>query len=144
MKIILDKEQEFIVDFACEILDNDESCEELATWYKTHSSTLNLSEKIVKICAKEIARSVFSEQLENALDIEVVFDEEEEVKDNDTFKYCICSKQYNCNDIMIDCSRCKGPYHIECVGMTIDQYQHELYKEQYDWICKQTDECQMN
>ncbi len=100
----------------------------------------NLSDSGFLFCQKKISRiTTFSQSL-----IEAVFYEEEESKDKDTFKYCICSKQYNCNDIMIDCSRCKGPYHIECVGMTIDEYQHELYKEDYDWICKQTDECQMN
>eukprot|EP01084_Bolivina_argentea_P001563 2887_1 len=139
LKIILEEHTDFIVEYAEIILDDDEEEEVITAWYKKIANEINLSEKTVKLCAQEIALSVSNEEAESALDYDAPDIEENE--ESEPRKYCVCNKPYDCNAIMIDCSTCGEDYHIECVNMTLDEYQFELYKEIHDWRCKLKPQC---
>ncbi len=81
------------------------------------------------------------EETDSILDLDIPF-EEEQSENYNSYKYCICKRAYNCNDIMIPCSVCSESYHIECVGMSIDEYQHQIGYGNDDWKCKQKPGCQ--
>ncbi len=140
VKIILDEHTEFIVENAEYILDDDEENEIISAWLKEIAEKINLSEKTVKMCAQEIALSVLNEEAENALDYDIQDEEQEEKVEQR--KYCICGQIFDENAMMISCSTCDEDFHIVCMNMTVDEFQLELLKENYDWRCQKKPQCQ--
>ncbi len=62
-------------------------------------------------------------------------DEKDEQKDNEEQPvYCVCRKPYEDED-MIGCDDCNEYYHIECIGMSQQEFQYFVDRDD-EYFCK--------
>ena len=132
LKKVFEEDLDFIVEYSHQIIADAEQ-EHIQKWFKDISEKLHLSITTVRLVAQDIATSVINESESTILDHEVQIQEIQ----NEPQLYCICLQEYDENRHFIACPLCSKSYHIECVGLSYDNYCVQSDLEEMTWVCGQ-------
>ena len=110
--------------------------EHLNDWYSDIVAKFHLSESTVKLVAKEIALPLLNESDENALDCDLEIEDVQRPRQ----LYCVCQTEYDEDRRYIGCI-CGVHYHIECVGLSNEEYERQLDLDEMTWKCELNDIC---
>ncbi len=139
VKDLLKDEKEFIVNNHL-IITDPKNNETISVWYDKISQKLNLGVATVKLCVQEIVTCMLDEQNNSILDMDI------EVKDGDgeVPVYCLCKQPFDEDRCYINCGQCPEAYHIECIGMSLQEYDEECDKIVQDWVCGRSEQCKQS